>query len=291
MWIVACDRLRQEGHATACSDEGEDLLEARGLRRDASREPVSALFGEPSGRRTVLPGQRVGDEALVAQVREGERLMAGEWVRVGERGEARFFGENLDFELGLAGQQARQCDVDGAVEDVVDASQQQLANVDVDAGEALAELAQHVGEQFARGRSVEADCQPRSTGNSDCLDRVLCLAEQLAALSEKRLAGGGEVDVAAVALKQRHSELCFEAADLLAEGGLRDVQPFGRAAEVELLGDGGEVLDESEVESFDSRSLPIGGQLVLDFSAGSMDPCPVGAVGRKFRIEEAPCPR
>jgi hypothetical protein len=80
------------------------------------------------------------------------------------------------------------------------------------------------------------------------------------------LAGWGEVDVAAVALKQRDSELGFEAADLLAERGLRDVQSLGRAAKMELLGDCDEVLDEPEVEAFHRRSLLIGGQLVLDFA-------------------------
>jgi hypothetical protein len=39
--------------------------------------------------------------------------------------------------------------------------------------------------------------------------------------------------------------LCFEPADLLAERGLSDVQPLGRTAEMELLGDRYEVLDES----------------------------------------------
>ena len=37
------------------------------------------------------------------------------------------------------------------------------------------------------------------------------------------------------------AEFCFQAADLLADRGLRDGDPFGGAGEVALLGDGHKV--------------------------------------------------
>jgi len=41
---MACDRRGEEGDAAAGRDEREDLLEAGGFGRDASREPVASLL-------------------------------------------------------------------------------------------------------------------------------------------------------------------------------------------------------------------------------------------------------
>jgi len=168
-----------------------------------AREVVSSLLGQPPGGGPVLLGDRdrVDHEALIAQVGEGERLMAGERVRAGERNESWLLREDLDFELGLAGQQARERDVDCAVENVVDASQQQFANADFDSWETLAERAQHVRKTFAGSRSVEADGQAGSTCGPHRLDRVLRLTKRLAALLQERLAGRVEVDVSRPSLR------------------------------------------------------------------------------------------
>jgi hypothetical protein len=48
--------------------------------------------------------------------------------------------------------------------------------------------------------------------------------------------------VAAVPVEQRLAELGLQAADLLADGGLRDQQALGGAGEVALVGDRDEVL-------------------------------------------------
>jgi hypothetical protein len=58
---------------------------------------------------------------------------------------------------------------------------------------------------------------------------------------EQGLAGRREADAAAVAQEQALPELCFQTADLLADGGLRDRDPFGGAGEVALLSDRHEV--------------------------------------------------
>jgi hypothetical protein len=92
------------------------------------------------------------------------------------------------------------------------------------------------------------------------------MLERPAALVKENGAGRGEVNVTAVALEQRDPELVLEPSDLLAKGGLRDVESLGRAAEMQLLSDGNEVLDESQVEPFHRRSLLIRGQRVLDLA-------------------------
>lgn len=48
-------------------------------------------------------------------------------------------------------------------------------------------------------------------------------------------------------VKQGHAKLLFEAADLVTQRRLGDVQPLGGAAEVKLLGNRNEVLDQPQV--------------------------------------------
>ncbi len=48
-------------------------------------------------------------------------------------------------------------------------------------------------------------------------------------------------------VKQCHAELLFETADLMTQRRLGDVQPLGGPAEVKLLSDGDEILDEPQV--------------------------------------------
>ena len=58
---------------------------------------------------------------------------------------------------------------------------------------------------------------------------------------EQRLAGGRELDAARGPVEERLPELGLEAADLLRQRRLGDVQAFGGTAEVPLLGHGEEV--------------------------------------------------
>jgi hypothetical protein len=90
------------------------------------------------------------------------------------------------------------------------------------------------------------------------------LAEERLAFDKQLRPRGREADVAAVALQQRHAELCLESPHLLAERRLRDVESFCRAAEVQLLGDRDEVIDEPQIEAFHSPSLLIRRELILD---------------------------
>ena len=64
---------------------------------------------------------------------------------------------------------------------------------------------------------------------------------------EQRLAGGRELDAARGPVEERLPELGLEAADLLRERRLRDVQALGGAAEVPLLGHGDEVAQVPEL--------------------------------------------
>jgi hypothetical protein len=96
---------------------------------------------------------------------------------------------------------------------------------------------------------------------------VLCGAlergERGRRLGEQRAAGGGQLDPSARAQEQWRAELVLELADLVAQRRLRDVQARGRAAEVELLGDGEEVAQQARLE-VDRRRLSVGDDWVLD---------------------------
>ena len=63
----------------------------------------------------------------------------------------------------------------------------------------------------------------------------------------QELSGRSELDPTGSAVEERDAELRFQAPDLLRQRGLRHVQPVRRPAEVELLGDGKEVAQVSQL--------------------------------------------
>ena len=67
--------------------------------------------------------------------------------------------------------------------------------------------------------------------------------EQPVGLVEEGAPGLGQRDPAVVALEQGHPDRALELLDLPAQRRLRHVEPLGRAAEVQLLGDGDEGAD------------------------------------------------
>ena len=69
----------------------------------------------------------------------------------------------------------------------------------------------------------------------------LRLGEDPTRLVQHGGAGRGERDAALRTGEQLHTQLRLELADLLTDGRLRNVQPLGRAPEVQFLGDGDEV--------------------------------------------------
>jgi hypothetical protein len=70
------------------------------------------------------------------------------------------------------------------------------------------------------------------------------LCEQAPALAEQRASGVGELDATTGPGEQSDPKLLFQPADLVTQGRLGDVQPLGGAPEMELLGDGHEVLHQ-----------------------------------------------
>jgi hypothetical protein len=79
----------------------------------------------------------------------------------------------------------------------------------------------------------------------DTLDRV-DLGQHAACLVEQGRTRRGQRNASLRPVEQADAELHLELANLLADGGLGDVQSFGRAVEVQFLRDGDEVAQMSE---------------------------------------------
>jgi predicted esterase len=67
------------------------------------------------------------------------------------------------------------------------------------------------------------------------------MGEYFAGISQQHLAGRSQLDAAAIASQQRSADLRFEAPESLTQGGLREWEVFGRAAEAQPLGNCNEV--------------------------------------------------
>jgi hypothetical protein len=65
---------------------------------------------------------------------------------------------------------------------------------------------------------------------------------------QQRAAGGGESDRPWMPIEELESKLAFEPGDLLAQRGLRDVEPFRRPREVQLVREREERRQQPEVD-------------------------------------------
>jgi hypothetical protein len=72
--------------------------------------------------------------------------------------------------------------------------------------------------------------------------------QDVTGVGEQHLARGGEADGTGLAHEQRAPEMMLEQSHLPRQGGLGHVQPLGRPGEVELLGDGDEVAEVTQVD-------------------------------------------
>ena len=92
---------------------------------------------------------------------------------------------------------------------------------------------------------------PRRVGEAEHVaDHALGLVQEGAALL-------GHLDAARGAAKQREADLLFEQLHLLADRGLRNVQPRGGLGEAALLGDGQRVANLAEFHSMFRGAAPL----------------------------------
>jgi hypothetical protein len=117
----------------------------------------------------------------------------------------------------------------------------QVPQLELDLRKPLTEHSDHVGERTIRGGRDVADDQFPEFSPLRTLrgaDRPSGGRDGLARLGEKCSSRRGQLDPSVRPAKQARSDLVLEAADLLAQRRLRDVQARSGAAEMQLLGHG-----------------------------------------------------
>ncbi|MFZ0088473.1 MAG: hypothetical protein WAL63_03130 [Solirubrobacteraceae bacterium] len=124
-----------------------------------------------------------------------------------------------------------------------------MAGLDAHWGAFVGECPEGEIDDIAGAVAKEADPDDSRLGlggGAGDVDGMVGRSDGLPGGWEQLGAGGGERDVTAGALKQRHAQVGFEGADGLAQGRLGDVKPLGGASEVQLVGDGDEVAQLRE---------------------------------------------
>ena len=117
----------------------------------------------------------------------------------------------------------------------------QVLESEVDVREALPEQSNHVGQRLIRcgGHIADDEFAELATLGALCgADGAVGLGQCLPRLREKCLSGRREFDPPFRPTKQAGAELILEAPYLLAQRRLRDVEPRGRPAEMQLFGNG-----------------------------------------------------
>jgi hypothetical protein len=115
-----------------------------------------------------------------------------------------------------------------------------LRELDLDRRVLLGEAAENLGARLARGVGGESHPQRAAiaAGRRRHLRRgAVGALDDLPRVGKQQLARRRQVDLAGRAAEELAAELRLQGPDLRREGRLRDVQPLGRAAEVQLLRD------------------------------------------------------
>ena len=136
---------------------------------------------------------------------------------------------------------AREADVELAAADAVDLREgHPLGEQHLHVGQRGGQPAQQRAEDGDRGDGGEAEAYDARGARVDPTGQVpgaLHQVEQPVGLVEEGRAGPGELDAAVVALEQLGAHGLLQLLDLARQRGLGHLQPLGRAAEVQLLGD------------------------------------------------------
>jgi hypothetical protein len=112
---------------------------------------------------------------------------------------------------------------------------------------AAGELADGGGDDQA-GHEPDGESALARGHVADSAARGLRCWQQDACVLEQGRAGRGEARGPVIPFEKLHLQLVFQRSDLARQHGLRDVQRLRGAAEVQVLGDGGEVAHLAQVQ-------------------------------------------
>jgi hypothetical protein len=169
----------------------------------------------------------------------------GERVVGRQRGNERLDADGLDDEVRVIDRRAQQRDVQRPLEEPLDLGRREHlpSQVQPDPRQLGAQRLGEMGQERVGHRAREADRQ--ATELARCrrpgvLLRGARRGEDRVRAVEQHLPRGQQLDAARRAPQQRRPDVGLEAADELRERRLGHVQPGGRATEVQLLPDGDE---------------------------------------------------
>jgi hypothetical protein len=120
-----------------------------------------------------------------------------------------------------------------------------IAQTEFDGGNALSQAHENTGNQF---ESVETEADAEASGLSagslpGAFEEVIGIADEETSATEELLTQRGESGAVASTCEEFPADLIFKAANLLREGRLAQVEEFGGATEMQLLGEGNERSD------------------------------------------------
>jgi hypothetical protein len=240
-----------EGDALAGFDEGEDAGPGGGGVDDVRGETCVGAEGDDTveegwGHLAIAEDEAFGDKRFDRDGFAGEGMVAGKGDDDGVAIE----------ELGAEGLVVGW--LEGAGEGDVDLSGEEsfhllgrahLVEGELDVGVELAVVADDAGEETAGAPKKEADVERADLadeGSPGDFDGAVGSGEGFTRFGEEELALGREAGSARVAVEERAADFALEIGDLLADGGLGDVEAAASFAEGAVLGDGAEITQMSE---------------------------------------------
>ncbi len=123
---------------------------------------------------------------------------------------------------------------------------------ELDVGVELAVVADDAGEEASRAPEEEADAERAylaEKGAAGDFDGAIGGEEGFAGLGEEELTMRREAGATGGALEQGAADFAFEIGDLLADGGLGDVELAAGFAEAAVVGDGAEITEVSQLHN------------------------------------------
>jgi hypothetical protein len=186
-------------------------------------------------------------QAVVGERVEGDRRFVRDRVLHGEQGHDAFAPDRLVGQCGDdVGEQCEgRVDRSGA-EGLRHAARAHLLGQQLEVGMAALERLAHRRQGLEARAPVVGDADAAELAGGCATSRrqgSIGLRDHAPRAIEQRHARLGEPDLATATDEQARTDLLLELADRHAERRLRHVQPLGRAAEIQFLGDGDEVAE------------------------------------------------
>ncbi len=235
---AAAEPGRRQGHHLTARDQLQLVLQRLHQR---------AQIGVAGGIRPDPVGSGEAGEGLVGEVRERDRLLAGQPVADRDQEDARLVVEDPDVQVVGAEQEPGHHDIDAVVEQrVARLVPVHVLGADVGPRVAVAQLAYGRGDDLVGG--VTDGERAARGGGSGARGGPGGGPQQLPGLRQKGLPGLGEPGAARGAVKEPDVQLPLQTPDLTAQRGLGEMQRLGGAAEVQFLGDHGEVAHQAQLQ-------------------------------------------